>query len=156
MGLFDTKKQLKTELYFKDNRSFEFKKRELYNSCLVERGPEDKLMRASKHFFSCEIPFPGYKKIPADMVVLGCSRDIILDPFNKVPQGIEVNTKPNPKEKGAVKSWIAKIAENQRHIYRAKRETHVWTNRLTWVFITIIIVQLLIWAFAFMSNMYAD
>ena len=155
MGFFDSKKQLKTELYFKDNRNFVFKKRELYNSCLVERGTENKLVRASKHFFSCEIPFPGYKKIPADMVVLGFSRDIILDPFNKVPQGTELNSKPQ-KEKNAVKAWIAKIAENQRHIYRAKRETNVWTNRLTWIFIGIVIVELFVWAFAFLRNMYAE
>ena len=156
MALFDSKKQLKTELFFRDNRNFIFKKHELYNSCLVERGPENVLTRAVKHFFSCEIPFPGYKNIPADMVVLGFSRDIILDPFNKVPQGTEVNTKPNPKEKDSVKKWIAKIAENQRHIYRAKRETHVWTNRLTWVFIVIIIFELLIWALAFLRGVYAD
>jgi len=156
MGLFDSKKQLKTELYFKDNRNFNFKKRELYNSCIVERGAEDKLTRASKHFFSCEIPFPGYKKIPADMVVLGFSRDIILDPFNKVPQGVEVNKKPDHKDKNAVKQWIAKIAENQRHIYRAKRETHVWTNRLTWLFIGIATIEVFVWAFAFLRGIYAD
>lgn len=156
MGFFDSKKQVKTELYFKDNRNFIFKKRELYNSCLVERGPENKLTRAVKHFFSCEIPFPGYKKIPPDMVVLGFSRDIILDPFNKVPIGEEVNKKPNPQDKISLRKWIARIAENQRHIYRALRETHVWTNRLTWVFIIIIVIELFLWALSFIRGIYGD
>lgn len=153
--MFDSNKQMKTELFFKDNRNLVFKKRELYNSCLVERGPENKLIRAGKHFFGCEIPFPGYRKIPSDMVTLGFSRDIILDPFDKVSRGIEINKKPDVKEKDSIKKWIAQIAENQRHIYRAKRETHVWTNRLTWMFIGVMVVELLVWAIAFLRSTYA-
>lgn len=145
MGIFGTNKILKTELYFKDNRNFVFIKRELYNSCIVERVNE-KIVRASKHFFNCEIPFPGYRKIPADMVTLGFSRDIILDPFDKVPEGTDLTQKPSKSVKDGVKNWIAKIAENQRHIFRALRETHVWTNRLTWLFIGIAVVELLVWA----------
>jgi hypothetical protein len=103
----------------------------------------DRIKKAWKHFYGPQLPFPGYKNMPADMVTLGFSRDIILDPFNRVPTGEEMGQKP--KDKIGIKNWIAKIAENQRHIYRAKRETTTVLDRVLWTEIAVIILMLLAW-----------
>jgi len=112
-------KECKTQLYFQDDNKFRFIKRQLEYSCLVEKS-KGELIRAWKHFFGNQLYFPGYKNISADTVTLGFARDIILDPFNKVPTGEAVSEKPKAKDAQGLKKWIAKVAENQRHIYRSK------------------------------------
>jgi hypothetical protein len=111
----------KTQLYFHDDGSFEFIKRPLEYSCLLEKNGE-KIKRAWRHSFSGEYFFQGYKNIPADMVTLGFSRDIILDPQNRIPVTEDTSGKP-ASTKIDIKKWIAQIAENQRHIFRSKRKS---------------------------------
>lgn len=115
-------------------------------SCLTERDG-DAIKRAWKHFYATELPFAGYRKIPPAMVTPGFGRDVILDIFNRIPE----NVNPNPGEKpqknsNSIKSWIAKIAENQRQTYRTKRKTAFLSNAIIWVEITVIIVMLIVWA----------
>lgn len=148
MALFAGKEK-KLQLYFGDDNTFSFIKRVLGFTCLLEKTGE-KLTRAWKHFYSNQIPFPGYKKMPAGHVMLAFSRDIILDPFDKIPKGESINQKPLSGKEN-IKKWIAQIAENQRHIFRAKRETHLWTSRLTWGFLGVLFVMVLIWAIAFLK-----
>ena len=148
MSLFTLGKERKTQLFFRDDNKFQFVKRSLMYSCLVEKSG-DVLKNAWKHFYGCQLPFPGYKNIPADMVTLGYSRDIILDPFDKVPKGEEMSEKPNTKDKNSLKKWIAKIAENQRHIFRAKRENIFLMDRITWVLVAIAFIMALAWGIRF-------
>jgi hypothetical protein len=152
MSWFNSVEQ-KTHLYFYDDNSFEFIKRELkFQSLVVMVGEE--LKKAWKHFYSNQIPFAGYKNIPADMITLGFSRDIILDPFDKVPEGTGTMQKPNLKDKTSMDKWITNQAENQRHIYRAKRAPQVWTNRITWALICVLVIMVMLWAIAFARNIY--
>ncbi len=143
-------RELKTQLYFRDDNSFIFIRREMMYSCLVEKAG-DVLKRAWKHFYGCQIPFPGYRRIPSALVSLAFSRDIILDPFNMVPTGADSSQKPS---KDTMKNWIANIAENQRHIFRAKREMTVWTSRITWALLGVLCIMVLVWAFAFIKMRY--
>jgi len=145
-------KELKTQLYFRDDNSFIFIRREMMYSCLVEKAG-DVLKRAWKHFYSCQLPFPGYKRIPAAVICLGFSRDIILDPFNMVPTGQDTSQKP---DKSTMAKWIANIAENQRHIFRAKRELTLWTSRITWGLLGVLFIMVLVWAFAFLKGYYGS
>lgn len=154
MNLLGAPKERKTQLYFRDDNSFEFIKRDLKFGCLVEMVGE-KLNRAWKHFYSCQIPFPGYKNIQADTIVLGFSRDIILDVFNKVPQGTDPMQKPDVKKSDSMKKWRSNIAEQQRQIYYKQRETNFWTSRVTWVLIGVLVVMVLLWAIRFVKVMYA-
>lgn len=136
MGLFTPKKERKTQLYFRDDNRFQFIPRELECSCLVEK--EDGIIKkAWKHFYATELPFHGYMKITPTMVTIGFGRDIILDPFKRVPEGDLASNKPKPTL-DKIKSWIAKIAESQRQIRRTKRSTTFLTNKIIWAEIGLI------------------
>lgn len=143
----------KTQLYFRDDNTFVFVRRAIKYSCLVEKEG-DVLKRAWKHFYSCQIPFPRYRNIKSALVSLGFSRDIILDPFNKVPTAVDGDVSKKPGAGDAMKKWIANIAENQRHVFRAKRESTVWTSRITWAFLGVLTVEVLVWAFIFVRKNY--
>lgn len=146
MGIFS--KEQKTQLYFRDDNKFQFQKREVAYSCLVERQ-KGALKRAWKHFYGAQFFFPGYKNISGDSVTLGFSRDIILDPFNKIPSGEEVGEKPKVKDKLSLKKWIAKIAENQRNTYRSKRKSTVKDDIINWALIVVLFFMTLGWLIAF-------
>lgn len=151
MGIFGGTQDKKIQLYFGDDQSFQFIKRPLKYSCLVEMDG-DKMKRAWKHFYNTELPFPGYKSISAGLVTLGFPRDIILDPFDKIPKGTEMNKKPNLESAAGLKDWISKIAENMRHIYRAKRTTSTSVDVITWVLIGILVAECLGWLIKFTTG----
>ena len=111
----------KTQLYFGDDDTFQFIKRPLQYSCLLGKDGE-RLKRGWRHSFSGQYIFHGYKNIPADTITLGYSRDIILDPHNKVPITDDTSGKPRTTSTD-IKKWIAQIAETMRYIYRSKRKT---------------------------------
>jgi len=111
----------KTQLYFRDDNKFVFRKKELKFSCFLEKAG-DAIKRAWRHSYAGEYYFPGYKNISADRVTLAFARDIFLDPHNKIPATSDDTSGKPGKEKDGLKKWIAKVAENQRHIYRAKRQ----------------------------------
>lgn len=150
MGLFTAKKERKLQLYFRDDNKFEFKTRLLEFSSLIEKDGEA-IIKGWKHFYACELPFGGYKKLHSNMITLGFGRDIILDPFNKVPVGEKLNEKP-ANNVDSLNKWIAKIAENQRHIYRTKRKSTLITNRIIWTEIGVIFVMLIVWAIRFATG----
>ena len=142
-------KERKTQLYFRDDNKFSFIKRDLLYSCLVERSG-DTLKKAWKHFYCNQLFFPGYKKISADAITLGFVRDIILDPFNKIPTGEETTEKPKDN-KGSLKSWIAKVATNQRHIFQTKRQQNSKEDIVNWVLVGVIVIQVLGWLAGFLT-----
>jgi len=147
MGLFTNKEEKRTQLYFRDDRKFTFRKMPLEHSCIVEKE-DGKYIHAFKHFYNAEIPFAGYKNASGDSVTLGFSRDIILDPFNKIKVGPSTGEKPGTDET-SLKKWIAKIAENMRHTYSFKRETRTTADFLFWVIIGIDILMAIGWAIRF-------
>lgn len=153
MGVFSSK-EYKTQLYFRDDNAFKFIKRELEFSCLVEKKAGE-LVRGWKHFFGNQLYFPGYRNMSADTVTLGGARDIILDPFNKVPEGNSVNNKPKTKDSTDLKKWIAKIAENQRHIYRVKRKSTIKEDVINYCLMGVLGVMVVAWLISFMIGMYA-
>ena len=152
MSLFTLGKERKTQLFFRDDNKFQFVKRSLMYSCLVEKS-KGVLVRAWKHFFGNQFYFPGYKNMSADTVTLGFNRDIILDPFNKVPTGAEVSKKPDVKGDGLIK-WIAKIAENQRHIYRTERKNTFKEDFINWSLIGVLLIMVGVWAISFLKGLY--
>lgn len=142
--MFGGSTERKTQLYFRDDRKFHFRKLPLKYSCLVEMDG-DRMKRGWKHFYGSEFAFSGYKGISADTVTLGFPRDIILDPYDKIAKGDDVSKKPDLKNPASLIRWIAKIAENMRHIYRAKRTVSTRMNPLDWIMIGIICVEALAW-----------
>lgn len=135
----------RTQLFFRDDGSFEFRKLPFEDACLVERK-DNNIVRAWKHFYNNEFLFNGYKKVKADMVTLGFNRDIILDPFNTVPERPSPNSgKPLPNET-SIKKWTGEVAESQR--YKAINKPG---NMLIWDKITMFLgIALLLMVIAFL------
>ena len=150
MGLFAGNESKKTQLYFRDDRKFQFIKRPLLHSCLIEEK-DGKYNRAWKHFYNAEIPFAGYKNISGDSVTLSFARDIILDPFNRIKTGDSPNEKPR-NNNDDLKNWIAKIATNMRHIYSAKRETRTIGDVLFWMICGIDVIVAIGWAIRYFTG----
>jgi hypothetical protein len=150
MGLFSGNEPKKTQLFLRDDRKFQFIKRPLKHSCLVEEQ-DGKIKRAWKHFYNAEIPFAGYKNISGDSVTLSFSRDIILDPYNKIKVGDNPNEKPRANSTD-LKNWIAKIATNMRHIYSHKRETRTVGDVLFWLIVGVDILMAIGWAIKYFTG----
>ena len=151
MSIFGPPKEQKTQLYFREDNKFQFVRRRLEYSCLVERKG-DLMLRGWKHFYGNQLFFPGYKKISADAVTLGFARDIILDPFDKIPKGDAVSEKPKAKDRPQLKKWIAQIAENQRHVYRSKRKNAAKEDLINNVLVGVIVVMIAGWIIRFASG----
>lgn len=152
MGLFTESVEKRTQLYFRDDRKFQFIKRPMEHSCLVEKA-DGKYKKAWKHFYNAEIPFAGYKGVSGDSVTLGFARDIILDPFNKIRVGDNPSEKPRIEGDGdSLRKWIAKIATNMRHIYSTKRERKTSADAVFWLIFGIDILMLIGWAVRYFTG----
>ena len=147
-------KEYKTQLYFQDDDKFRFVRRLVEYSCLVEKA-KGNLVRGWKHFFGNQYYFSGYKSISAGTITLGFARDIILDPFNKIPEGDAVSEKPKSKDAAGLKKWIAKIAENQRHLYRTLRKSTLKEDFINWSLMGILIIMVLLWALSYAKGVYS-
>ncbi len=123
------------------------------SSCLVEKS-KGELVRGWKHFFGNQYYFAGYKGISAGTITLGFARDIILDPFNKIPTGDTVSEKPKSKDASGLKKWISKIAENQRHIYRTQRKSTFKEDFINWCLMGVLAVMVLMWGLSFYKGIY--
>jgi len=145
-------KEYKTQLFFQDDNKFHFVKRQLEYSCLVEKF-KGELVRAWKHFYGCQLYFPGYKSISADTVTLSFARDIIMDPFNKINTGDTVSDKPNTKTSDGIKKWCAKIAENQRHIYRTIRKSTIKEDIINWSLVGVLLIMVIAWLVSFLVRL---
>ena len=140
-----------TQLYFRDDNRFQFVKRRLEYSCLVERKG-DLMLRAWKHFYGNQLSFRGYKKISAGAVTLGFARDIILDPFDKITKGEAVSEKPKAKDRIGLKKWIAQIATNQRQVYQTQRKNTVKEDVINYALVGVLVIMIFGWIIRFSTG----
>ncbi len=117
MGLRGTPKEQRTQLFFRDDGKFIFRKLPIQDTAMVIKV-NGIITTGWKHFFQLQFPFSGGKNIKADMVTLAYSRDIILDPFDIVPAA----EKPIKGRGRLDKAWITGIAETQ--IYKERNKPH--------------------------------
>jgi len=105
-GILGTPKEQRTQLYFRDDGGFQFRKLDVEDGFLVEKNKAREIIKAWMMRYKLLKRFDGFKSISADMVTLSFARDIVFDPFNQLKEG----EKP---DKGAVlvKSFVSKIAE---------------------------------------------
>ncbi len=137
----------KTQLYFKDDNKFVFRKLELSYSCLLEKKG-DKIVRAWRHSYGGQYDFPGYKNMTADTVTLGFARDIFLDPHKKIPTTDDISGKPT-KAKDKIALWIAAIATIQRQIYRSQKKGNSTADYINLALIAVIILEIIGWLIRF-------
>lgn len=136
----------KTQLFIRDDGKFQFRKLPLQYGCLLQKKGV-KIERAWRHSFVGEYDFHGYKGINPDRVTLGFSRDIFLDPHNKIP--LTDDTTGKPKD---IKKWIGSIAENMRFIYRGKMANHTMNDWINYSLIGIAVLMALAWVIRFLTG----
>lgn len=119
-------KEKRTQLRFRDDGKFTFKKLAIEDTFLVEKI-KDIIIKGWKHFYKLQFPFPGGAGIPADMVTLAFDRDIILDPYNILTD------EEKPKRNKAINDnpWITDVAEGQRYKAQNKPKTMLMVEKIT-------------------------
>lgn len=96
----------RTQLYFRDDGKFCFRKLPVYKAALIIRK-QDRITDAWEHRYNNQFAFPGFAGIPGDMVTISTPRDTLYDPFNIVNK----SDKPDPGKGGAAdQTYIAQVA----------------------------------------------
>lgn len=138
----------KTQLFFKDNGHFVFRKLDLEDSSMLDKkGSVSE--RAFRHSYAGEYMFGGYKNMSADAVTLGFPRDIFLDPHDKIPVTDSVSGKPDSKNKKKVAEWIAQVATNRRQVLRAKAHPASSKEWIDFGLMTVIGFEIIGWLIRF-------
>lgn len=141
--IFSGGKEKRTQLYFRDDGSFEFRKLEFEDTCLVEKK-DNEVIKAWKHFFGPELIFNGYKNIHADMVTLCFDRDFILDPFDAVPVVDNPQAGKPARNEHGIRSWTAQVAEAQRYKVVNKPGSSLLVDKISMFLGIALIIMLLI------------
>lgn len=106
--MFDSLKRVKpkrTQLHFRDDGQFEFRKLDILDGFLVEKQVQDVVVKAWLLFYKLQKRFKGYKKIGSDMVTISFDRDIVLDTFGQLRDAEKPEKGSNLK-----KDFVSKIA----------------------------------------------
>jgi hypothetical protein len=144
-GLQGTPKESRTQLFFRDDGKFIFRRLELEDTFLQEKK-DGAIVAGWKHFFKTQFPFPGYGRIPADMVTLGFSRDIILDPLGMIPSDEKPKAGENRDREGRTmpKAWLVDVGNARRLKMIAARGQSQMTDKLVWILGGALLLELLI------------
>jgi hypothetical protein len=137
MNLFGAPKEKRTQLYFRDDAKFLFRKQDIIDTFLVDKK-DNAIVNGWKHFFKNQFPFAGFKNIPADMVTISFARDIIFDPYNLVskqerPENwgqSKTDLKKEGTEKNSIQSWLVDVGHARRLKMIAKRAKSSSYDRL--------------------------
>lgn len=138
----------KTQLFFREDNKFLFRKLPLEYSCLLEKKG-DLIQAGYWHTYAGQYAFLGYKNMSADTVTLGFSRDIFLDPHNKIPVSVDVNGKP---AKDKVGPWIAKVATMMRQIWRSKPNQTTLGDYVNYALMGVIALMAIGWLISFTTG----
>lgn len=96
----------RTQLYFRDDGGFLFRKLLVEDTFLVEKTNAQETNKAWMMRYKLLKRFDGFKNIGADMVTISYARDIVFDPFRQLNQSEKLE-----KGKQLVKGFVKKIAE---------------------------------------------
>jgi hypothetical protein len=133
MGVFGSEQEQRTQLHFRDDGRFEFRKMKMEATFLIEKL-DDQIVKGWKHLFKNQYPFPGYKKMGADLITLSYDRDLILDPYGVVTEE-ELPTKDKKPEQGKhtqpMKEWLVSVGNAQRLKIMAKPSGSTLADKLT-------------------------
>jgi len=117
LNIWGIPKEKRTQLYFRDDGNFIFRKLDIEDGFLVEKNKQGEVIKAWMMRYKLLKRFDGYGSIGADMVTVSFARDIVFDPFDQLKD----SEKP---DKGAnlIKDFVRKIAEAKcyRHEMTAK------------------------------------
>ena len=105
MNLFGTPKERGTQLYFRDDGGFLFRKLDIVDGFVVDRNKSGEAVKAWMMKYKLLKRFDGYKGVGADMVTISYARDIVYDPFGQLKD----REKPD-KGDSLIKDFICKIS----------------------------------------------
>jgi len=101
-----------------DDHSFEFVKREVIDTCLVETkgsGEEKEFIHAWLHLHANQYAFAGCQNVPPGLVTVSTERDILEDVFGVVPAeerpGGKIEKSRNGKGTSPVERWLGNIVD---------------------------------------------
>ncbi len=105
LNILGTPKERGTQLYFRDDGGFLFRKLDIEDSFLVEKNKAHEIIKSWMMKYKLLKRFEGYKGIGADRVTISFGRDIVFDLFDQL-------AKAERPEKGdnLIKGFIKKIA----------------------------------------------
>jgi hypothetical protein len=128
LGLFSisSPKEKGTQLYFRDDGSFQFRKLLIEDEALVEKNDASVVLKAWKMLYKLLKQFDGYKGIAADNVTISFGRDIIFDPFNQLNE-----TEKPSKGKALKKDFIKNIAEAKCYMHEKTAKPSLIMDRFT-------------------------
>ena len=126
MDIFGPPKEKRTQLFFRDDGKFIFRKLFIEDTFLVEKVSSD-IVKGWKHFYKLQFPFAGLKGIPADMVTLGFDRDIVFDIYGLVDE----KDKPLKNKKINENDWITDVADGQRYKAQNKPASMLLLDKVT-------------------------
>ena len=117
MNLFGVPKEKRTQLYFRDDGSFIFRKLDIEDGFLVEKNKSGEIIKAWMMRYKLLKRFDGYGNIGADMVTISYARDIVFDPFSQLK-----DSETPGKGNSLIKDFVRNIAEAKcyRHEMSAK------------------------------------
>jgi hypothetical protein len=113
MSIFGTPKESRTQLLFRDDGKFIFRKLEVEDTFLQEKNKDNVIVKGWKHFYKLQFPFPGGQGVKADMVTLSFSRDVVLDPYNLIDYRDIPDNKGNPAKVG-IAQWLVDVGQARR------------------------------------------
>lgn len=140
MILFGIPKEKRTQLYFRDDGGFQFRKLDIEDTFLVEKNSDKEAVKAWMMRYKLLRRFNGFGSIGADMVTISYARDIVFDPFNQ----LNASEKPE-KGKALVKDFISKIAQAKCYQHERTAKGSLFTDKITlFLGITMVLLALAI------------
>ena len=127
MSIFkSTPKEQATQLLFRDDGTFIFRKLDVEDGFLVERDTTDNIVRAWMLHYKLLKRFNGFKDISADRLTISYNRDIVLDLFD------QLSDVDKPSENGKFKrDYIRHVAEAKCYQHEQKAKPTIWADRMT-------------------------
>lgn len=126
MNLFGIPKEKGTQLYFRDDGGFQFRKLDIEDTFLVEKNSDNVAIKAWMMKYKLLKRFNGFGNIGADMVTVSYGRDIVFDPFNQLNKG----EKPE-KGKNLIKDFVKKIATAKCYQHERTAKGSIFTDKVT-------------------------
>jgi len=136
MNILGAPKEKRTQLYFRDDGGFIFRKLDVEDTFLVEKNQAKEAIKAWMLRYKLLRRFDGYKNIGADMVTISYARDIVFDPFGQ----LNFSEKPE-KGKALIKDFIKKIAEAKCYQHERTAKGSSFSDKIT-IFLGITMVLL--------------
>lgn len=115
----------RTQLYFRDDGGFLFRKLHVEDTFLVEKTKGDETNKAWMMRYKLLKRFDGFKNIGADMVTISYARDIVFDAFSQLKQSEKLE-----QGKHLVKGFVKKIAEAKCYQHERSAKGSLFTEKI--------------------------